>query len=226
MSKLFGGKTPFNDPFFTEPFGGWNDPLDVQQDSRKQITIEELNPESDGGSQSFSYRRVSYGGLNGTYYTCSEGRMIGPDGVSKMKEEDKTIGESLHTISKGIHNKGHSVTTNHSSDGREDTLQTLHNLNETSLATLNKIGKLMLISICLDGIRVSACWRIKGPLAACGMSLQIGGAWVVMNIQLWSTMEMQDRWRKSVNQRKILLGEPQKESQWSRGWLPLMMKLV
>jgi len=58
------------------------------------------------------------------------------------------------------------------------------------------------------------------------MSLQIGGAWVVMNIQLWSTMEIQDRWCKSVNQGKILLGEPQEESQWSRGRLPLMMKLV
>ncbi|XP_055817449.1 uncharacterized protein LOC129886684 isoform X2 [Solanum dulcamara] len=221
MSKLFGGKNPFDDPFFTEPFGVWNDPCDGQQGARKQITIEELNPQGDGdggqaqenseprkdlvvnnkkpskkanGSHRFSYRRVAYGGLNGMYYTCSEGRMTGPDGVvlAEMKEDDKTIGESLHTISKGIHNK-------------------------TSLATLNKTLKLMLISICLDGIKVSACWRIKGRLAACGMSLQIGGAWVVGNIQPWSTTAMQDRWSKSVNQGKILLGEPEEASQWSRG---------
>ncbi|XP_055804553.1 uncharacterized protein LOC129886684 isoform X1 [Solanum dulcamara] len=162
MSKLFGGKNPFDDPFFTEPFGVWNDPCDGQQGARKQITIEELNPQGDGdggqaqenseprkdlvvnnkkpskkanGSHRFSYRRVAYGGLNGMYYTCSEGRMTGPDGVvlAEMKEDDKTIGESLHTISKGIHNKGHSVTTKHSSGGREDTLHTLHNLNEDEL---------------------------------------------------------------------------------------------
>ncbi|KAK4372006.1 hypothetical protein RND71_007390 [Anisodus tanguticus] len=152
MSKLFGGK---------DPFGGWNDPFDGQLGCPKQITIEELNSEGDSdqtrqnyeprkhlvvknrrkpskksnGSRSFSYSRVAYGGLNGMYYTCSEGRMTGPDGVvlAEMKEDDKTIGESLHTISKGIHNKGHSVTKKHSSDGREDTLQTLHNLNEDEL---------------------------------------------------------------------------------------------
>lgn len=51
MSKLFGGKSPFDDPFFTEPFGGWfggNNWLDDQGNSRKQITIEELNPEDVG----------------------------------------------------------------------------------------------------------------------------------------------------------------------------------
>lgn len=48
------------------------------------------------------------------------------------------------------------------------------------------------------------------------MSLPIGGAWVVGNIQLWNTMEMQDRWSKSVNQGKILLGEAKEESQWSK----------
>ncbi|XP_060218844.1 uncharacterized protein LOC132645711 isoform X2 [Lycium barbarum] len=166
MSKFFGGKDPFDDPFFKEPFGGWfgwNDPFDGQQGSGKQITIEELNPEGDGdqaqensepskdlvvknkkpskksnGSHSLSYRRVAYGGLNGMYYSCSEGRMTGPDGVvlAEMKEDNKTIGESLHTISKGIHDKGHSVTKKHSSDGREDTLQTLHNLNEGSISSL------------------------------------------------------------------------------------------
>lgn len=48
MSKLFGGKNPFDDPFFTEPFGVWNDPFDGQQGARKQITFEELNPQGDG----------------------------------------------------------------------------------------------------------------------------------------------------------------------------------
>lgn len=167
MAKLFGGKDPFDDPFFTQPFGSFfggslfDRPFGDQPGSNKQITIEELNPDddsaktSDGGKElivqnhkkkasdsgrngkhkSFVYRRVSYGGLDGMYYTCSEGRVSGGDGVflAEMKEEDKVIGESLHTISKGIHNKGHSVTNKKNSDGRTDSLQTLHNLNEDEL---------------------------------------------------------------------------------------------
>lgn len=149
MSKLFGGKDPFDDPFFTTPFNdffGGNlfdhpflaHPFGDQPGSSKQVTIEELNPDdedgvktSDGGKElivknpnkngrgrrlplflfiqsaviiidcmltsfliinglihligkhsSVAYRRVAYGGVNGMYYTCSEGRMIGDDGVS------------------------------------------------------------------------------------------------------------------------------------------------
>ncbi|KAG9160094.1 hypothetical protein Leryth_022703 [Lithospermum erythrorhizon] len=137
MAKLFGGKDPFEDPFFNEPFErlfDWKNEFDGQPSSRKQITIDEINPDGDDthhaqeatdqskqlvkknpkkkstnqGMQSLSYRRVAYGGLNGWYYSCSEGRMTGRDGVvlAEIKEEDKTIGESLHTISKGIRDKG------------------------------------------------------------------------------------------------------------------------
>lgn len=35
-----------------------------------------------GKHNSFVYRRVAYGGLDGMYYTCSEGRVTGGDGVS------------------------------------------------------------------------------------------------------------------------------------------------
>ncbi|KAL3829571.1 hypothetical protein ACJIZ3_018373 [Penstemon smallii] len=167
MSNFFGGKDPFDHPFFSHPFGG-KSPFftrlfdDNRPDaSRKQITIEELNPNGDDdssnvvwqknkpnkelsfkdsnefptGVQSVSYQRVSYGGVDGMYYTSSVGRRTGGDGVvlMEMKEEDKTVGESLHTISKGIHDKGHSFTTKRSSDGRIDSLQTLHNLNEDEL---------------------------------------------------------------------------------------------
>ncbi|KAL0347880.1 UNVERIFIED_CONTAM: hypothetical protein Scaly_1804000 [Sesamum calycinum] len=171
MDKFFGGKDPFDNPFFTQPFGGlfggkspFDDPFfarpfDDHSASRKQISIEELNPDDDGGYdaqqnnipskelsvknsseyptgvQSFSFQRVAYGGLDGVYYTSSVGRRTGGDGVflMEMKEEDRTVGESLHTISKGIHDKGHSVTTKQCSDGRVDSLQTLHNLNEDEL---------------------------------------------------------------------------------------------
>ncbi|KAG8363390.1 hypothetical protein BUALT_Bualt19G0017400 [Buddleja alternifolia] len=168
MAKFFGGKNPFDDPFFTQPFGVYSpfdDPFfthtfDNNAGSRKQITIEELNPDDDHdddawkknnmpskelsvknsyefptGSQSFSFQRVAYGGLDGVYYTSTIGRRTGGDGVTlmEMKEEDRTVGESLHTISKGIHDKGHSVTTKQSSSGKVDSLQTLHNLNEDEL---------------------------------------------------------------------------------------------
>ncbi|CAA2957548.1 Hypothetical predicted protein [Olea europaea subsp. europaea] len=179
MAKLFGGKDPFDHPFFTQPFGslfGGNNPFDDpfftrpfdQQPGSRQITIEELNPDSDSGNgfqnkdmsnkelvvknptdhesgtQLFSYQRVAYGGAEGVYYSSSFGKMTGGDGVvlTEMKEEDKIVGESLHTLSKGIHDKGHSVTTKHSSDGRTDSLQTLHNLNEDELGSFEENWKI------------------------------------------------------------------------------------
>ncbi|KAL2536511.1 Calcium-binding EF-hand family protein [Forsythia ovata] len=180
MAKLFGGKDPFDHPFFTQPFGGlfggkdlfddpfFTRPFDRQPGSARQITIQELNPDSDSengvqskdvsnkeqvvknptdyasGTQSFIYQRVAYGGLDGVYYSSSTGKMTGGDGVvlMEMKEEDKIVGESLHTLSKGIHDKGHSVTTKHSSDGRVNSLQTLHNLNEDELASFEENWKI------------------------------------------------------------------------------------
>ncbi|KAI3449122.1 hypothetical protein Pfo_005787 [Paulownia fortunei] len=179
MAKFFGGKDPFDHPFFTQPFGGlfggkspFDDPFftstfDNHSGSRKQITIEELNPDDGGhdawqnnmpskevsvkssneypaGIQSFSFQRVAYGGPNGVYYTSSVGGRTGGDGVflMEMKEEDQTVGESLHTISKGIHDKGHSVTTKQCSDGRVDSLQTLHNLHEDELTGFEENWKI------------------------------------------------------------------------------------
>lgn len=62
MAKFFGGKDPFDHPFFTQPFGGlfggnnpFDDPFFTNQfgnrsgsGSRKQIKIEEMNPDDDG----------------------------------------------------------------------------------------------------------------------------------------------------------------------------------
>nr|XP_043621665.1 uncharacterized protein LOC122593335 [Erigeron canadensis] len=144
MSKLFGGKDPFDDPFFTQPFH-------AHVGSRKEITIEELDNDSGPDdkqvavtktpahhsheSGSFNYRRVAYGGVNGVYYSSSIGRRTGGDGVVllEIKEEDKTVGQALHTISRGIHDKGHTLTKNRTPDGKEDSLQILHNLNEDEL---------------------------------------------------------------------------------------------
>ncbi|GFY92461.1 glycine-rich protein [Actinidia rufa] len=164
MSKFFGGKDPFDDPFFTHPFGGM---FHTQSDSlnrSKEITIEELdsdgkpmnhselskevvskNPSGKNANwtKSFSYQRVAYGGLNGMYYTASVTRKSGNGGVVMMEinEEDKTVGQAQNTISRGIQDKGHSVSTKHTSDGKVDTLHTLHNLNEDELAGFEETWK-------------------------------------------------------------------------------------
>ncbi|KAL6557237.1 hypothetical protein OROMI_017587 [Orobanche minor] len=92
---------------------------------------------------SFSFQRAAYGGRDGWYYTSSVVKRTGGAGVSvmEMKEEDRTVGESLHTTSKGLRDKGHSVTTKQFSDGKVDSMQTLHNLQEDELSVFQENWK-------------------------------------------------------------------------------------
>ncbi|MFS7908884.1 putative myeloid leukemia factor [Helianthus anomalus] len=46
------------------------------------------------------------------------------------KESDSTTGQAAHMISRGIHDKGHTLLSHLKSDGQVDTMQTLHNINE------------------------------------------------------------------------------------------------
>ncbi|KAK7346648.1 hypothetical protein VNO80_21171 [Phaseolus coccineus] len=89
-------------------------------------------------SQSFCFQSstVSFGGANGTYYTSSRTRRAGSDGVTfeEIKEADSSKREASHVISRGIHGKGHSLSKKLNSDGRVDTMQTLHNINEDGLS--------------------------------------------------------------------------------------------
>ncbi|PIA50013.1 hypothetical protein AQUCO_01300623v1 [Aquilegia coerulea] len=225
-SSFFGGRDPFDDPFFTRPFGGMfgssmfgpsmigqgpsffgggglpfhTEFIDNQQQSLQGNNqsqgpiIEEIlsgdegeeqgeeggeekkhNPrkharssrdvpyveEPDDGTQerkirhmqhrndsnrmhgmqpqtqSFSFQSssVTYGGTNGAYYNSSTTRKIGNNGVmiEEKKEADTTTGKAEHRISKGIRDKGHTVTRKLNPDGKVDTMQTLHNLNENEL---------------------------------------------------------------------------------------------
>lgn len=86
--------------------------------------------------QSMSYRRVTYGGIDGTYYTATTSRRAGNDGrvLEESKQADSTTGQATHRISRGIQDKGHSLTRKLASDGKVDTMQTLHNLEEDELA--------------------------------------------------------------------------------------------
>ncbi|XP_022151628.1 uncharacterized protein LOC111019539 [Momordica charantia] len=87
--------------------------------------------------------KVTFGGVDGAYYTSTRTRTTDNEGVllEETKEADKTTGQAIHRISRGIHDKGHSVTRKLNSDGKVDTLQTLHNLNEEVLAGFDRAWK-------------------------------------------------------------------------------------
>lgn len=217
MANIFGGRDPFDDPFFSRPFGGMLEPslfgpggssfpsmhhpsgfiehrVPEPNNSRGPI-IEELNSDGeneeagkelngnpkrhrrstsapyvedpddaaqerrnrhlqqrneysrsyDGQQQpqmrSFSFQSsVTYGGANGAYYTSSQTRRTGSDGITfeERKEADTASRQATHQISRGIQNKGHSLTRKLNSDGRVDSMQTLHNLNEDELPSFEE----------------------------------------------------------------------------------------
>ncbi|XP_038708200.1 uncharacterized protein LOC120003327 isoform X2 [Tripterygium wilfordii] len=220
FGSLFGGRDPFDDPFFTcpqmDPF--FTHPLGsmfqsgvfgprtasgdvVQTDGGKGLVIEELDSDDEGGidkgigaqaeqynnqkqagssnepsvehpdddadenrSKNMSHRnfynkvegtqpqtrsfsasssKVTYGGVDGAYYTSTRTRRMDTDGavVEESKEADRTTGQATHRISRGIDDKGHSVTRKLTSDGNVDVMQTLHNLNEDELAGFEQAWK-------------------------------------------------------------------------------------
>nr|XP_017179875.2 uncharacterized protein LOC103406149 isoform X1 [Malus domestica] len=91
--------------------------------------------QSQGHNFSVQTCRVTCGDVDGAYYTSTRTRRAGGDGVAleETKEADKTTGQATRRVSRGLHDKGHSVTRKLTSDGRVDVLQTLHNLNEDEL---------------------------------------------------------------------------------------------
>ncbi|CAA7050709.1 unnamed protein product [Microthlaspi erraticum] len=87
--------------------------------------------------------KVTYGGIDGAYYTSSRTRRAGNDGivVEESREADKTTGEASHRISRGINDKGHSVTRKLNSNGGVESTQTLHNLDEDELSGFEEAWK-------------------------------------------------------------------------------------
>ncbi|VVA97894.1 unnamed protein product [Arabis nemorensis] len=217
MSNFFGGRNPFDDPFFTQPFGGMLQPNnffdssmdpfagmrrppsgfienhhqppeprrsrgpvieeidtddeeegegdkekkgslgkhgrssseaeteDARAEERRNRQVQNMNVNAmvNNGqwqpqtrSYSFQSSTVTYGGQNGSYYTSSKTRRTGSDGLTleESKEANTATREAAHRISRGLHNKGHTVARKLNSDGRVNTTQTLHNLNEDELA--------------------------------------------------------------------------------------------
>ncbi|KMT00086.1 hypothetical protein BVRB_1g019120 [Beta vulgaris subsp. vulgaris] len=130
---------PVNEPYVDHP----DDETGDSNDKAKYRT--DLNQA--GGSQVQSCKvhscKVAYGGVDGVYYTSSATRRMGSDGiiVEDCKEADKRTGEATHRISRGLHDKGHSVTRKLNSDGKVDMLQTLHNLNKDELGSFEEAWK-------------------------------------------------------------------------------------
>nr|XP_043634474.1 uncharacterized protein LOC122605577 [Erigeron canadensis] len=94
-------------------------------------------------SVTFQSSTVTYGGSNGAYYTSSSTKRTGSDGLrfEEYKEADSMTGQAAHRLSRGIHDKGHTVTRNLKSDGRVDTMQVLHNINEDELGGFEEAWK-------------------------------------------------------------------------------------
>lgn len=219
MSSFFGGRDPFDDPFFTRPFGGMFESAHFghpgnpfpdahasgllehhapQLNRPRGPIIEELNsddekegpqekkdnprkhsrssnepyvedPDDEAGGRrskqiqyrndfsrpsntysqpqnhSFSFQSssVTYGGANGAYYTSSRTRRTGSDGltIEESKEADMATRQASHQLFRGIHDKGHAVARKLNSDGRVDTMQTLHNINEEELSGFEEVWK-------------------------------------------------------------------------------------
>ncbi|XP_075102861.1 uncharacterized protein LOC107793913 isoform X4 [Nicotiana tabacum] len=94
-------------------------------------------------TQNVSYRRVTYGGINGAYYTATTTRRTGSNGMvlEDSKQADLTTGQATHRISRGIHDKGHSLTRKLDSDGKVNSVQTLHNIEEDEIARFEQTWK-------------------------------------------------------------------------------------
>lgn len=105
--------------------------------------VQRSQPQTQARSFSFQSSTVTYGGANGAYYTSSTTRKMGDNGVmlEEKKEADTTTGKAEHRISKGIHDKGHTVMRKLNPDGKVDTMQTLHNLDQDELAGFHETWK-------------------------------------------------------------------------------------
>lgn len=125
-----------------------NEPFVDHPDDETDENTEKLNRRTDynriKGTQTQNFKvhssKVTYGGVDGIYYSSLATRRMGSDGMilEDCKEADKRTGEAAHRISRGIHDKGHTLTRKLNSDGKVDMLQTLHNLNHDELGSFEE----------------------------------------------------------------------------------------
>ncbi|PRQ18035.1 putative myeloid leukemia factor [Rosa chinensis] len=127
---------PSNDPYVEHPDDVVEEKKSKHLQSRDNYSqFGAMQSQPQAHSYTFQSSSVTYGGGNGAYYTSSKTRRMGSDGVAfeESKEADTSSGKATHRVSKGLHNKGHSITRK-LKEGKVDTMQTLHNLNEDELS--------------------------------------------------------------------------------------------
>ncbi|KAL2543602.1 glycine-rich protein [Forsythia ovata] len=132
-----------------EPYVEYPDDESAEK-KRKQMTqwndsnqMHHVRSQPQTHSFTFQSSTVSYGGTNGAHYSTSRTRRTGSDGLTleECKEANSSTRQATHRISRGIHDKGHSVTRKLKADGRVNTMQTLHNLNEDELVGFEEAWK-------------------------------------------------------------------------------------
>ncbi|KAL9996377.1 putative myeloid leukemia factor [Helianthus debilis subsp. tardiflorus] len=126
-----------------EPEAGHGRELNQTQSGNQHSLMHDTRPHPQAHSFTFQSSTVTYGGSNGAYYTSSTTRRADSDGLrfEEHKEADSTTGQAAHRISRGIHDKGHTLSRHLKSDGQVDTMQTLHNINEDELTGFEEAWK-------------------------------------------------------------------------------------
>ncbi|CAH1415614.1 unnamed protein product [Lactuca virosa] len=117
---------------------------DEKEEPEAQLSVmRDTHSRPQAHSFSFQSSSVTYGGSNGAYYTSSTTRRAGSDGVrfEEYKEADSVSGEAAHRISRGIHDKGHTVSRHLKSDGHVDTMQHCITSTKMKLMGLKRRGK-------------------------------------------------------------------------------------
>ncbi|KAK9079730.1 hypothetical protein SSX86_001403 [Deinandra increscens subsp. villosa] len=135
-------------PYIVHPEDDFDAQIQSREPRRTQFGNElniMHNTHSNPQAHSFTYQSstVTYGGSNGAYYTSSMTKRTGSDGLrfEEYKEADSVTGQAAHRLSRGIHDKGHTVKRNLKSDGQVDTMQVLHNINEDELDGFEEVWK-------------------------------------------------------------------------------------
>ncbi|KAK3036037.1 hypothetical protein RJ639_030738 [Escallonia herrerae] len=128
---MTNSSSPFHDP----PRASRTDrPVIEELDTDDEGEVEEEEGHgTEVKSKNVQHRmpRIRWKGHSPTLSAFAKSPMVGV--IEESKQADRTTGQAAHRISRGIHDKGHSVTRKLNSDGKVDTVQTLHNLNEDEL---------------------------------------------------------------------------------------------
>lgn len=131
-------------PYVEQPYEGSGGRELMQSQYGNQLNVmHDTHSRPQTQSYTFKSSTVTFGGSDGAYYTSSTTRRAGSDGLrfEEHKEADSVTGQASHRVSRGIHDKGHTLSRHLRSDGQVDSMQTLHNINEDELTGFDEAWK-------------------------------------------------------------------------------------